>query len=68
VRELPLQRRRWFGLGKMTERNKPGANTIRTLAILLDERIGFCSTLNAGHHDEWSDHRQSSTRRVWTAW
>jgi SecD/SecF fusion protein len=33
--------------GKMTERNKPGANTIRSLAILLDERVVSAPTLNA---------------------
>jgi len=33
--------------GKMTERNKPGANSIRSLAILLDERIVSAPSLNA---------------------
>jgi SecD/SecF fusion protein len=33
--------------GRMTERNKPSGNTIRTLAILLDERIVSAPTLNA---------------------
>jgi SecD/SecF fusion protein len=33
--------------GKMTERNKPSGNTIRTLAILLDQRVVSAPTLNA---------------------
>ena len=33
--------------GKMTERNKPSGNTIRTLAILLDDKIVSAPTLNA---------------------
>jgi SecD/SecF fusion protein len=33
--------------GRMTERNKPGANTIRALAISLDDRIVSAPTLNA---------------------
>ena len=33
--------------GKMTERNKPGNNTIRTLAILLDDKVVSAPTLNA---------------------
>jgi len=32
---------------RMTERNKPAGNTIRTLAILLDEQIVSAPTLNA---------------------
>jgi SecD/SecF fusion protein len=33
--------------GAMTERNKPSQNAIRTLAILLDERVVSAPTLNA---------------------
>ena len=33
--------------GKMSERNKPSGSTIRTLAILLDDRIISAPTLNA---------------------
>ncbi len=33
--------------GRMTERNKPSGNTIRTLSILLDQRIVSAPTLNA---------------------
>ncbi|MBN9518885.1 protein translocase subunit SecD [bacterium] len=33
--------------GRMTERNKPAGNTIRNLAILLDQRVVSAPTLNA---------------------
>lgn len=33
--------------GRITERNKPSGNTIRTLAILLDEKVVSAPTLNA---------------------